>query len=434
MDEVYKDKSSSLMVERLVKGDTRRCVTAADTPNVVATFACFVCFIVYGACQGSLGAALPSLAIKYNLTHSRSGLTFTCRGLGYLCGTVTAAFILHNKLDRVIGKAFLVCASVVLTGFATGIMASQPSIEIVLFLFFIQGFGFGGIDTIGNVFLPELWGDRVQPWMQALHACFGIGAVIGPAIVGGVGYVDAFIIISILSGVPLLGMLLHHSCRSSSNSTTNESDDNIEGANSEAPWYIRGLVTIFFFIYVGVECGFGGWVPTFVLVTGTITSERDAAFVSSVFWSALTAGRIFAIPLAFYFTTTSSLRFQLLLTLIGAILSCTILAQSYSSAFICSAVIGYGLSSIFPLGMMLLLEYKYPMTAVTTSMFVIGSTFGEGLIPVIIGIAMTVDGPYSLPYITLSSSLFLIALYFTIHMMSSINLKDKYIVNTVSKV
>jgi hypothetical protein len=34
-----------------------------------------------------------------------------------------------------------------------------------LFFFFVQGLGFGGIDTMANCVLPELWGRRLQAWM-----------------------------------------------------------------------------------------------------------------------------------------------------------------------------------------------------------------------------------------------------------------------------
>ena len=97
-------------------------------------------------------------------------------------------------------------------------------------------------------------------------------------------------------------------------------------------------------------------------MTNGVTADRSkAAFLSSIFWAALAIGRIVAIPLAVFVTTTNMLRFQLLLSTIASILVLTIITESYMHACIASAALGYGLSSIFPLVMTLGQDYGVTM-------------------------------------------------------------------------
>ena len=419
-----------------------------DTPKIVGSLACFASFLVYGACQGALGAALPSLSAAFGQSEGTFGTVYTLRGLGYLVGTLGSAALLDLKsVKRIVSTEVLVCMSVVSTGLATGLVvaaAGPGNYSAVLFLFFFQGLGFGGVDTLANCVLPDIWEQRVQPWMQAMHSFFGVGAVVGPALVGGFGFRVAFVVLALCSVVPLTGLLSQASLRSSTPLSLHEDKDKVEvEVNSseqtercrpdvvtaqpeEGPFPpavaliaaptlpVRLVLAAFFFVYVGVECAFGAWISTYSLRTGVTASVEDAAFVASIYWAALTVGRVVAIPLAIKFSTTSMLRAQLVLSVIGAILTATIADRSYSLVCAASAVLGYALSSIFPLAMTLVLDYGFVMDPATTSLFVVGATFGEGVVPACLGLAMNLE-PEALPYCTCAGTIVLIVLYITSH-------------------
>ena len=444
---------------------------SGDTAKIVGSVACFASFLVYGACQGALGAALPSLSAAFGLSEGNFGIVYSLRGLGYLVGTLGSAALLEFKSVKfVVSTEVLVCVSVVSTGLATGLVvaaAGPGDYSAVLFLFFFQGLGFGGIDTLANCVLPEIWGQRVQPWMQAMHSFFGVGAVVGPALVGGFGFRVAFVVLALSSGVPLAGLLSQASLRSSPPLPLHEDKDKdkveveVEANTTEeteqcrhevvaaqpedgpvppdvalvaaepatrAPQLplpalsVRLLLALFFFVYVGVECAFGAWISTYSLRTGVTASEEDAAFVASIYWAALTVGRVVAIPLAINFSTTSMLRAQLFLAVIGAVLTATIADRSYSLVCAASAVFGYALSSIFPLAMTMVLDYGFFMDGPTTSLFVVGATFGEGVVPACLGLAMDL-GPEALPYCTCAGTFVVIVLYITTHKLLLVSTK-----------
>ena len=234
-------------------------VTKADIPYVLASVTCCLIFIVYGAAAASLGAALPTLAKHYNKPISQMGATFTSRGIGYLFGTVVSGWTL-SYASLPYSKEFMVAISEIVMGFAIFLVDKTTNFGLCLFLFVIQGVSYGIIDTLANCAMPEMWGRRVQPWMQTMHSCFGIGAIIGPSIVGGFGYQLCFTLIFLGSFLPLCSVIVTNlfgygnpKVKKSTTEEESEEVDEVEGRN--APFLFKVIVSLFFFIYVGAETG-----------------------------------------------------------------------------------------------------------------------------------------------------------------------------------
>lgn len=195
--------------KRKVKPVAAGCVVnAEDTPIVAISFICFAAFIIYGASNAALGAAVPALARALGKSESRIGFIFIFRGAGFLTGTLgSAALMTHENLP--LSKEIITCLSSITLGIATYLMSCTSNYKLVLGLSIIQGLGFGGVDCISNCLFPELWGTRIQPWMQALHLCFGIGAMIGPSFVGYMGYVSTYRVLGVSAFFPLVGLLVY---------------------------------------------------------------------------------------------------------------------------------------------------------------------------------------------------------------------------------
>ena len=129
----------------------------------------------------------------------------------------------------------------------------------------------------------------------------------------------------------------------------NESDEEV--SLLPLPMAIRLLVVAFFMFYVGSESGYGGWISSYVLRRGVVDDKTQAAFVASVYWGGLTAGRLLAIPIAITLTTSTHLQAQLAQAVVGVVLCLTILDNSYLTACVASGVYSFALSSIFPLAL-----------------------------------------------------------------------------------
>lgn len=71
-------------------------------------------------------------------------------------------------------------------------------------VFFVSSLGASGIDVVANASIIEVHGDKVDPWMQFLHFCFGLGSFFSPIFVAWLGN-SAFILFGVLALVVMAG-------------------------------------------------------------------------------------------------------------------------------------------------------------------------------------------------------------------------------------
>lgn len=362
-----------------------------DVEKIVISCMCFISFISYGASYACLGAALPELADSLGVAHAAFGLAFATRGIGFVLGSLVSAKVLEYPK---ISKENLECFTIATVGLCGVAISLATNYYVILAIFGFQGVFLALVETTANYMLPIIWGLRVQPWMQAMHACFGIGAIAGPFMIGILGLKAAMAIVSVCAFMPAIALgsfklfgsnsgisnsgevncdtnTLHIGNDSSSSlatdaesiSTEQSTNDNKESSTHLAtpPLQFRIFSLLFFFIYVGIECGYGGWIPTYSLLVGSSTTNSAAAFLTGTFWGAIAAGRIVAIFTSIYLSTTDGLRMQLAISMIGAIFVFFESSNTYHMTAIGSIIFGYGLSSIFPLCYTIANDYGYQM-------------------------------------------------------------------------
>jgi FHS family Na+ dependent glucose MFS transporter 1 len=423
-------------------------LTKDDVPAIISSITCCIIFVIYGASSASLGPALPALALHYEHTIAQMGIMFTSRGIGYLFGIGLSGLLLNWK-NNPFSKEFVASLSQIITGIILFSIHKINNFYICIILFIIQGSFFGIINNVTNVLLPELWEKRVQPWMQGMHACFGIGAIIGPAIVGYAGYEFDFILLFLISFLPTLVMLIcfvlgigsssnntnrngkaHTSTPSSPTSPRSRlsktsvgkvkasfpATDKKKGRN--APWLIKAMIALFFLFYVGAEAGYAGWISSYSLLVHITERQSKAAYLSSIFWAALTAGRVTAIPAAIFLSSTTMLRIELALACFAGICCLFFLSLSYTIASFISAFSGFALSAMFPIMITIFTDYGYLIDVNTTTLFMIGATMGEAMIPVCIGILMSFWSPYLMPFSIFFCIIIMLGLYLTFHYLS----------------
>jgi FHS family Na+ dependent glucose MFS transporter 1 len=122
-----------------------------------------------------------------------------------------------------------------------------------------------------------------------------------------------------------------------------------------------------------------------------LADETGAAYLTSAFWGALTAGRLLAIPIS----ARVRPRLILLGDLIGALISLSlILLWPRSPAMLWIGALGMGLSlaSIFPT-MMSLAEREMHVTGQVTGWFLVGASAGSMSVPWLIGQLFEWQGP-----------------------------------------
>eukprot|EP00823_Brevimastigomonas_motovehiculus_P002634 TRINITY_DN158_c0_g1_i2.p1 TRINITY_DN158_c0_g1~~TRINITY_DN158_c0_g1_i2.p1 ORF type:complete len:604 (+),score=178.37 TRINITY_DN158_c0_g1_i2:46-1857(+) len=135
-------------------------------------------FICLGIVIGELGACLPDLAFRAGVGFDMLAWIFTARSVGYLIGSGVIGYF----MVRFDGAPLLII-TLFFGGALTIFVPWYPQLEMVITIITIQGFFWGGVDTLGNCLMMELHGDESRPYVQALHFSFALGAFVSPLIV-----------------------------------------------------------------------------------------------------------------------------------------------------------------------------------------------------------------------------------------------------------
>ena len=163
----------------LIRGaaDTRAYTGAS---RLVITAGYFGSFFSIGLALASLGPVLPTLSARSGISLESSGLLFVGRSCGYVVGSL-AGGVIFDTMKR---THLPLIAGNVLCALGCAILPSLRSLPALAAALFAQGTCMGLLDTGGNVLLIWLHGaGRVEPFMQAMHFFFALGAVLSPLLI-----------------------------------------------------------------------------------------------------------------------------------------------------------------------------------------------------------------------------------------------------------
>ncbi|MFC7728502.1 MFS transporter [Actinomadura keratinilytica] len=335
-----------------------------------------VSFVVIGALQAMYGPAVPAMRERFGLSSGEVGLALSVHFVGALLGVLCTP-----RLRRVGNRLFLVSA---LTTIAVGCLgfAAAPVWPLALAAAFVAGIGFGWIDVGVNELFIEFYGADSTGVLNLLHGNFGVGAVLGPLLVGalpGRNYMWAFVVCAVLSLAVLASV------------------GSVSGGPRTAPtgdvrWAAVGRMTalfmIFFVLHVGVESGIGGWETSHLVSLGWATGS--AAMATSTFWLAMTAVRFAISPVARHFTAQS-----ILMASIAVMTAGLVLAHWGPAAPVGYFLAGLGVGPLFPTGLVWLTE-KLPGIPGITS-YVIALSMLGGVLPSVVGGSVERWGPDVIP-------------------------------------
>jgi fucose permease len=157
-----------------------------------------------------------------------------------------------------------------------------------------------------------------------------------------------------------------------------------------------GLIALFFFLHMGSELAFGGWIYTYA---GEMTdSETTARIVNSAFWGGLVVGRLVAVPLAMRLSAGA----MLLLDLLGSVASLgllIVLPDSIPALWIGTVGFGFFIASMIASSFNFA-ERRMPITSQVSSMFLVGGSLGSMTLPWLVGQLFEPSGRLSVMYVT----------------------------------
>ncbi|WUB67956.1 MFS transporter [Streptomyces sp. NBC_00582] len=307
------------------------------TPAVVASC---VGFVLIGALQALYGPAIPALREEFGLSPSAAGLALSAHFVGGVAGVLLFDRRYGRTGNRrILGLSYLLMA----TGAAA--FALAPTWPLALTAALLAGLGFGGIDYGLNQLFATGFGHRSTAMLNILNAHFGIGAILGPVLIGAAGadrYPAVFLAFALVT-LPLL-LCLRGVSDKTVHPTATLTPADPEGAPTAA---LRSVLTVFVTLYVlhvAIEAGVGGWEPTHLETIGY--GAGLAATATSVYWLMMTVGRFLVAPLALRFSA------QTIITVSCAGMTASLLLAAIPPlAPYAYAAVGLFIAPIFPTGL-----------------------------------------------------------------------------------
>lgn len=377
----------------------------------VITAAYYLAFILLGLTIAAEGPTLLQLAENTSSTLDRISLIFIFGSLGYLSGS----YVGGRLYDRISGHQ-LMAAVLVLLGTVIAFVPVANSLGSLLLIILILGLAKGALDVGCNTLLLWIHTEKVDPFMNAMHACFGVGAFIAPLIVARVltitGDINWVYWSFAIAAFPIAAFIW-----SLPSPTPRITPD--EHKDVPLPILPVAIMVLCFLLYVGAEVGFGNWVYTYALQLN-LGTEVTSAYLTSGFWGAFTLGRLLAI----WISTRVSPKTILYADFIGCLASLSLILlfrNSPTILWIGTVLLGGFMASIFPT-FLTLSEETMHVTGTMAGWFLVGGGIGGMILPWAIGQAFVRIGPGAMITMVFATvALNLLALVFFIRLPAKTN-------------
>ena len=136
----------------------------------------YLAFISLGLPDALLGAAWPVMHTEFGVSVSYMGMISIIISMGTILSS-----LLSDRMTRRFGAGIVTLASVALTAAALMGFSFAHSFWLLCLLAIPYGLGAGGVDAALNNYVALHYASRQMSW---LHCMWGIGASVGPSIMG----------------------------------------------------------------------------------------------------------------------------------------------------------------------------------------------------------------------------------------------------------
>lgn len=306
----------------------------------------YVSFISLGLPDSLLGAAWPSIYQGFGVPVSYSGVIFCIISVGTVISSLQS-----DRLTRKFGAGGVTAISVAMTAAALfGFSVSNSFLALCLWAI-PYGLGAGSVDAALNNYVALHFASRHMSW---LHCMWGIGASVGPYIMGAaltrdagwhtgyriIGIIQLALTVMIVLSLPLW---------------KTKTDENAEGQITvpSKPLTLKQIFSIpgvkadllTFFCYCSLEQTTSLWASSYLVLNKGITPETAASF-ASLFFIGITVGRALCGFLTLKLNDAQMVRMGLGFIAIGIVPLILPLGEAVTLAGL--LLIGFGCAPIYP--------------------------------------------------------------------------------------
>jgi fucose permease len=366
----------------------------------------FYAFIAIGIAEAGLGVLLPSILSTYQLTPATVTFLFISQISGYILAAFSSSLV-SSRLG--LARMLFIAASTLTT--ALLIYALSPFWLIMVAAGTLLGLGIGLIDAGINTYIVQE--ERSANLIGLLHAFYGIGALLGPAVATtllalGMDWRQVYFVLAGVVSLLIAGVLAVMVCRYrpmtsrvSASSTT--ALGNLGRSLKTPAVLVSGLLLL---VYVGTEASIGNWAYS-VQSIARKTPELIAGYSVSAYWLGLTVGRF---SLGYFLQRLGAIRtisLSLTLLMIG-LFAWWFLPDQWLSL----PLIGFALAAIFP-ATIWLIPKRVPDALVPAAVGFATSTasFGAAIVPTGLGWFASWAGLEVIPMLMLPLAIVMVALH-----------------------
>ena len=313
----------------------------------------YLSFISLGLPDSLLGAAWPSMQPEFGVPVSWAGAI----SMTIAAGTIISS-LMSDRLTRKMGTGKVTAISVGMTAAALFGFSVSHSYWMLLLWAVPYGLGAGSVDAALNNYVAIHYKSHHMSW---LHCMWGVGATLGPYIMGhvlaqGLPWNMGYRMLSFFQMALVLALVIALPLWKAADDEREEGKEEEESAPDE-PWKPRPLkeviripgvkeIMVAFFCYCGLESTTGLWTGSYLTLHTGLSAEAAATFTSLAFLG-ITIGRALNGFLAFKFTDDQLIHLGETIIAIGTVmLLLPIHVENYQ--LIAIMLIGLGCAPVYP--------------------------------------------------------------------------------------
>lgn len=307
-------------------------------------FIIYLSFISLGLPDALLGAAWPAMCLDFHVPVSYAG------GISLIisAGTVISS-LLSDRLTKWLGTGKVTAISVAMTAAALFGFSASGAYWQLCFWAIPYGLGAGSVDASLNNYVAIHYASRHMSW---LHCMWGLGASIGPYIMGaaltrGMGWNTGYGIIALLQVVLTAVLFLSLPMWNKGRNGTQEGAAGAKPLTMREIFGIRGAweVMLAFFCYCAAEQTAALWASSYLVLKDGLDARTVAGF-ASLFYIGITVGRFFSGFVTYKLNDTNMIRLGQGLLILG--IAVMLLPLGAEATMLGLLLFGLGCAPIYP--------------------------------------------------------------------------------------
>lgn len=304
----------------------------------------YISFISLGLPDSLLGSAWPIMYSELNVPISYAGIISMIIAVGTIISSLQS-----DRLTKKLGTGKVTAISVAMTATALFGFSISKSFMALCIWAIPYGLGAGSVDASLNNYVALNYESRHMSW---LHCMWGVGATLGPYIMGYVltkdmSWSSGYHIIGILQIALTLVLILSIPLWKKRSINDSGEDINEKVLSIKEIIKISGAkeVMLCFFCYCALEQTASLWASSYLTIYKGISADT-AASLASMFFIGITIGRFFSGFITMKLNDTQMIRIGSFLIGVGIIIM--LLPFGTNASILGLIMIGLGCAPIYP--------------------------------------------------------------------------------------